>query len=66
MTRSMGLRNAVAAGLLVLLACAAGVCGEGSAKSSGDELLAMIPAESLFCVRINNLVYEFISLSEFY
>jgi hypothetical protein len=29
--------------------------GQGSAQPAGDKLLQMIPAESLFCVRVNNL-----------
>jgi hypothetical protein len=40
---------------LVFFNFAPTVAAEGPAGSAGDNLLAMVPADSLFCVRINNL-----------
>ena len=40
---------------LVFFKFAPTVAAQGPAGSAGDNLLAMVPAESLFCVRINNL-----------
>ena len=35
------------------------------ANSTGDQLLQMIPAESLFCVRVNNLDYTLSQIDQF-
>ncbi len=53
MVKSKRLSNAVVRGLLVLFTVA-GVLAESSAQAADDELLAMVPAESVFCVRVNN------------
>lgn len=50
---------------LVTLAFAVGVGAENSAESVGDELLRITPAESLFCVRVNNLDYTFGTMDQF-
>ncbi|MDH4238374.1 MAG: type II secretion system protein GspG [Phycisphaerae bacterium] len=55
MVKSKHSRNAVAAWFLVLLSFAAGVQAEISPRPTSDELLQILPAESLFCVRVNNL-----------
>jgi len=34
-------------------------------KPAGDELLAMVPAESLFCVRVNNFDYTLSQIDQF-
>ena len=34
-------------------------------RSQGDELLAMVPAESLFCVRVNNFDYTINQIDQF-
>ncbi len=62
MFNSKRLRNATAAGLLVLFVLATGLQGQSSA---GDQLLKMIPAESLFCVRVNNFEYTLSQIDQF-
>jgi len=65
MFKSGRLRNAVVTGLLVLFA-ATGVWAESSKKSaSSDELLRLVPAESLFCVRVNNFDYALGMMDQF-
>jgi len=54
MIKSRHLRGTVAAWFLVLLSFSAGVQSEISPWSTGDELLQIVPAESLFCMRVNN------------
>lgn len=51
--KRLGIGIAISA--LVFFNFAPTVAAEGPAGSAGDNLLAMVPAESLFCVRINNL-----------
>jgi len=63
MVKSKHLRDAVAAWFLVLLSFAAGVQAEISPRPTNDELLQILPAESLFCVRVNNLD-SFLSLTD--
>ncbi len=41
------------------------VGGEPAAKSAGDELLAMVPAESLFCVWVNHFEYTLSQIDQF-
>jgi hypothetical protein len=50
-------------GLVVLFA--AGVFAESATKSTSDELLAIVPAESLFCVRMNNFDYTLNQVDQF-
>lgn len=64
MAKSKCLRVTVVAALLVLFTASA-AWAETAAKSSGDELLAMVPAESLFCVRINNFDYTLSQTDQF-
>ena len=54
MVKSKHLRDTVTAWFLGLLSFSAGVQAEVSPRSTGDELLQILPAESLFCVRVNN------------
>ncbi len=65
MIKSKHLRNVVAAWLLVLLCFASGVQAEISPRSKGDELLQILPAESLFCVRVNNLDQTLSTIDQF-
>jgi len=58
MSNSKTLRNAVVLWLLVFSAFTVQV-------RAGDDLLAMVPAESLFCVRINNLDQTLAQIDQF-
>ena len=49
---SRRLRNVVNAGLLILLLCG-GLGMANSSRRASDGLLRIVPAKSLFCVRIN-------------
>jgi len=62
MFNSKRLRNATAAGLLVLFVLATGLQAQSSA---GDQLLKMIPAESLFCIRVNHFEYTLGQIDQF-
>ncbi len=64
MINSRGFRNAVAAGMVVLLA-AGSVWARNPAKPRRDGLLRIVPAKSLFCVRINNLDSTLAGANEF-
>ncbi len=57
MFNSKRLRNAIAVRLLVLFVLATGLQAQSSAKPADDQLLKMIPAESLFCIRVNHFEY---------
>ncbi len=65
MFNSKRLRNAVVAGLLVLFVLATGLQAESSANPAGDQLLKMIPAESLFCIRVNHFEYTLSQIDQF-
>jgi hypothetical protein len=65
MIKSKHSRNAVVAWFLVLLSFAAGVQAEISPEPTRDELLQILPAESLFCVRVNNLDSTLSSMDQF-
>ncbi len=65
MFNSKCLRNAAVVGLLVLLVLATGLQAQSSAKPAGDQLLKMIPAESLFCIRMNNFEYTLSQIDQF-
>ena len=65
MFNSKCLRNAAAVGLLVLLVLATGLRAQSSAKPAGDQLLKMIPAESLFCIRVNHFEYTLSQIDQF-
>ncbi|MCH8119146.1 MAG: hypothetical protein IIC00_05390, partial [Planctomycetes bacterium] len=58
-------RNATAVALLVLLVLATGLQAESSARPAGDQLLKMIPAESLFCIRVNHFEYTLSQIDQF-
>ena len=62
MFNSKRLRNATAVALLVLFVLATGLQAESSA---GDQLLKMIPAESLFCIRVNHFEYTLSQIDQF-
>lgn len=64
----MGLRTlkrAFEMALFVLIVFAAPLAAASSAQPAGDKLLQMIPAESLFCVRVNNLDGTLAQIDEF-
>ena len=65
MFNSKCLRNAAAVGLLVLLVFTTGLQAQSSAKPTSDSLLKMIPAESLFCIRVNHLEYTLSQIDQF-
>lgn len=65
MIKSKHFRGTVAAWLLVLLGFASGVQAEISPRSTGDELLQILPAESLFCVQVNNLDQTLSTIDQF-
>jgi hypothetical protein len=65
MIKSKHLRNAAAVWSLVLLSFAATVQAEISPRPTGDELLQILPAESLFCVRLNNFDDTFGMVDQF-
>lgn len=65
MFNSKCLRNAAAVGLLALLVLAIGLRAQSSAKPAGDQLLNMIPAESLFCIRVNHFEYTLSQIDQF-
>ena len=62
MLKSRRLRNVATAGLLVLFIFAATVSAQSPASS---ELLKMIPAKTLFCVRVNNFDYTLNQIDQF-
>jgi hypothetical protein len=62
MFNSKCLRNVAAVGLLVLCVLATGLQAQSSA---GDQPLKMIPAESLFCIRVNNFEYTLSQIDQF-
>ena len=64
MARSRCSRIIVAATLLVSFTVA-NVWAQITAKSLSDELLRIVPAESLFCVRINNFDYTLSQIDQF-
>ena len=65
MFKSRGLRDAVVMGWLVLLVLATGLWAQGPATAASDPLLKMVPAESLFCVRLNHLNYTLSQTDQF-
>jgi general secretion pathway protein G len=65
MIKSRHLRGTVAAWFLVLLSFSAGVQAEISPRSTGDELLQIVPAESLFCMRVNNFDSTLSTIDQF-
>ena len=65
MIKSKHSRNKVLAGMLVLFIFNSAVNAEISAKPGNDELLRMLPAETVFCVRINNLENSLNQMDQF-
>ena len=62
MLKSRRLRDVITAGLLVLFIFAATLCAQSPAD---NELLKMIPAKILFCVRVNNFDYTLNQIDQF-
>jgi len=65
MFNSRCLRNAASVGLLVLLVLATGLQAQSSVTPADDQLLKMIPAESLFCIRVNHFEYTLSQIDQF-
>ncbi len=55
MLKSKHSRDASVVALLIFFVFTTAIKAEVSSEPAGDELLKMLPAESLFCVRVNNL-----------
>ncbi len=64
MAKSKCSKITIAAALLVLF-IATTLQAQTTTKSSADELLRIVPAESLFCVRINNFDYTLSRIDQF-
>ena len=64
MAKSKCSRIIVAAALLVSFTVA-NVRAQITAKSPSDELLRVVPAESLFCARVNNFDYTLSRIDQF-
>jgi len=62
MLKSRSLISTVTAGLLALIIFAATPCAQSAAN---NELLKIIPAKSLFCVRVNNFDYTLNQIDQF-
>ena len=62
MLKSRRLRDVATAGLFVLFIFTAALCAQSPAN---NELLKMIPAKTLFCVRINNFDYTLNQIDQF-
>jgi uncharacterized membrane protein YhaH (DUF805 family) len=62
MLKSRRLRDARTAGLLLLFIFAVTLYAQSPAS---NELLKMIPAKSLFCVRVNNFDYTLNQIDQF-
>ena len=65
MFKSRHLKDAFVMMLFIFFVFAAGIRAESSTKPAGDKLLEMIPAESLFCVRVNNFDYTLSQIDQF-
>ncbi|MHC4720231.1 MAG: hypothetical protein ACYSYT_07130 [Planctomycetota bacterium] len=59
------LKDAIVAQATVILILATALQAQNSAQPAPDELLRKLPAESLFCVRVNNLDYTFGTIDQF-
>ena len=62
---SRRLRNVVNAGLVILLLCG-GLSMANSSRRAGDRLLRIVPAKSLFCVRINKFENTIEAANDFF
>ena len=62
MLKSKRLRDVVTVGLLVLFIFTVALCAQSPAN---NELLKMIPAKTLFCVRVNNFDYTLNQIDQF-
>ena len=64
MTKSKCSKITIAAALLVLF-IATTLQAQTTTKPAADELLRIVPAESLFCVRVNNFDYTLSQIDQF-
>ena len=58
-------RSAAMVCLVIFFVLTAGMRAQSSAKPTSDELLRMVPAESLFCIRVNNLDHTLGQIDQF-
>ena len=65
MINSKSFRNRAVSACLVLLVFAEGLCAQSPPEPAGDKLLQIVPAESLFCVRVNNFEYTLNTVDQF-
>jgi len=59
------LRNAIAVGFIVLLVPVTVLQAGSVVNPASDPLLKMIPADSLFCIRVNNFEYTLSQIDQF-
>ena len=65
MINSKRYRNTVVSACLVFLVLAEGLHAQSPSEPKDDKLLQIIPAESLFCVRVNNFEYTLNTIDQF-
>ncbi|MHC4535502.1 MAG: hypothetical protein ACYS6K_16245 [Planctomycetota bacterium] len=65
MSKSKCIRRTFVAGLLVMLAFTTGLQAVSVVKPSDDPLLKILPAESLFCIRVNHFEYTLNQIDQY-
>ncbi|MHC4535756.1 MAG: hypothetical protein ACYS6K_17540, partial [Planctomycetota bacterium] len=65
MLKSKCIRRTFVAGLLVMLAFTTGLQAVSVVKPSDDPLLKILPAESLFCIRVNHFEYTLNQIDQY-
>jgi len=65
MLKSKCVRSTFVAGLLVMLAFTTGLQAVSVVKPADDPLLKILPAESLFCIRVNHFEYTLNQIDQF-
>jgi len=65
MLKSKCIRSTFVAGLLVMLAFTTGLQAVSVVKPADDPLLKILPAESLFCIRVNHFEYTLNQIDQY-
>jgi hypothetical protein len=65
MSKSITLNKAALVGLLILFILGAELQASNIVKPTDDQLLKMIPAESMFCIRVNHFEYTLSQIDQF-
>lgn len=65
MFRPKCMKNIITAGLLLLFVCATGLQGVIIVKPSDNMLLRLLPADSLFCIRVNHFEHTVNQIDQF-